>query len=139
MADATITGHDELKQALATLPTTLGARTVAALRDVARSTAQRVMANARANLAARTKGQGNTAAAIQVTEDAANRQFVVGFGLIQGRSSQLPLWLEWGFTQRDGRKHPGLHFMYDARKVEEDAYAKQCEAAALAAATESLE
>jgi hypothetical protein len=130
----TMTGLEELRRGVAQLPMMV----TAALKRTAQSTADRVLVNARANLAARTKGQGNTAAALQVTLDEANKQFVVEFGLIRNRPANLPLWLEYGFMLRNGQHQPGIYFMHDAAKAEDARYVSAMEAAALAAVNEAL-
>lgn len=129
MAEATfeVTGLDALRRGAEALPD----KVMAATKTVAQSTAARVIANAKANLAARTQGEGNTAAALQMTEDSANRQYVVHFGLIRNRPANLPLWLEYGFMTRGRTHHPGTYFMHDAAKAENDRYAKDMSDAAV--------
>lgn len=150
----TFIGFDELKRDVQTFP----ARVSASLRGVAFSTAARVMANARANLAARTHGTGATAAAIHIIEDEENRQFIVESPGVahplfsshtmtrSGRShtqrvtqNNLPIWLEYGWTMRNGQPHRGYYYMHDAATAENARYAKDMEAVALAEARNTLE
>lgn len=130
----TMTGRDELAQGIDRLPDIVTTH----LRRVASATATRVLFNAKANLAARTKGEGNTANALKVTPDYANKQYVVEFGLIANRPANLPLWLEYGFMLRNGQHHPGLYFMHDAAKAEDARYVSDMEAAAIRGAQEAI-
>lgn len=75
----------------------------AALKAVAKVNAGRIHARARLLLAQQTHGEGNTAAALKVSEDAPNRQFVVEFGLIRNRPAMLPVWIELGTVRMNAR------------------------------------
>jgi hypothetical protein len=86
------TGVAEMRKMINQLP----AAVTQACRDVARTTATRVKLDAQRRLLQQMKGEGNTAAALQVTEDAPNKQFIVHYGLIRGRPANLPIWLEYG-------------------------------------------
>lgn len=75
----------------------------AALKAVARATAERILERERALLAAQTHGEGNTAAAIYIEDDSANKRFVVRFGLIRSRPANLPIWIEYGTVRQPAR------------------------------------
>jgi hypothetical protein len=135
MDESTVTmiGRDEAWRSIETLPV----HVTAALRAVAQSTAQRVLANARANLAARTHGDGTTAAALAITEDAANQIFHVGVVGLRTRPANLPLWLEYGFISH-GVHHPGLYIMHDAAAAEDAQHTAESEAAAVGVVQDAL-
>lgn len=132
-----------MRAAVQQLPTAV----TAALRGVAEATAQRVLANARANLARQTHGTGATAAAINVTEDASNHAFIVAspgvphprFSLHRmtrsGRThtqkvtqNNLPIWLEYGTVHMAARP-----YMRPAAEAEVDRYRRDMEAASAGA------
>lgn len=117
MADTTVTttGLTELKRAIEVFPE----KHTAALRAVAKATADRVLANARANLAAQTKGTGALAGFLEVREQAEKKQFVVGAnpGLVRVHPWNLMLWLEYGTVRAAARP-----FMRPAADKERDRY-----------------
>jgi len=130
----TVEGLEELRAGVAVLPPTV----TDALRTVAERIARRGMENARMNLSSRTNGHGNTAAALTIREDRAGKRFLVGFGLILNRPSNLPLWLEFGFKLRNGRMQPGIYFMRDAARGLDAPYREDMEAAAIRAFREAI-
>lgn len=75
----------------------------AALKAVAKVTAGRIHSKAQVLLLRQTRGEGNTADALKITDDSANKQFVVHFGLIRNRPANLPIWLEYGTVRMAAR------------------------------------
>lgn len=90
------------------------------LASVRSATAARVLAAARANLAARTHGTGASAGAIVVKHDAGAD--VVSANAAPGRPAMLPVYLEYGT-----RKMSGRHYMHDACAAEVPAHAAAVE------------
>lgn len=150
MAESTFTqtGLAEMRQAIEQFP----AAHTAALRAVAQATAGRVMARAKALLASQTHGTGATAAAITVTEDAANKQFIVSSPGVphptislhtmkrSGRThtqkvsqNNLPIWLEYGTVHMTARP-----YMRPAAAAEEAQYARDMENASADAAAKAF-
>jgi hypothetical protein len=101
MADSsyTQTGLSELQAQITQFPATVTRR----LRIAAERRARVVYADMVRLLNAQTHGEGNTARALEIVEDAANKQFIVRFGLIDDRPANLPLWLEYGTVHMTAR------------------------------------
>lgn len=100
----------------------------AALKAVARATAERILARERQLLSSQTHGAGNTADALFIEEDAANKQLIVRFGLIKKRPANIPVWLEYGTVQMTARP-----FIRPAADAEKERYRRDMEAASAAA------
>ena len=117
----TVTGLAEFQRAVSDLPT----RVLESSRRVAQQSAQRIQAGARSRLTAGTKGTGATAAAIDIA-NALDEQAILVISRAPSHSpANLPLWLEYGFTLRDGRQWKGLHYMHDATKADEAIYQRE--------------
>jgi HK97 gp10 family phage protein len=120
----TIIGLDEFLAAVDALPT----RVLSASRAVAQSTAQRVMANAKANLEAKQKTDARALAdAITVKEDAAHRQFIVDSPSPHGQPANVNLWNEYGTSKMSARPymHPAVEaenaqYQSDMERVAQD-------------------
>jgi HK97 gp10 family phage protein len=105
----------------------------AALKAVARATAERILSRERQLLASQTHGEGNTADALFIEEDAANKQFIVRFGLIKKRTANLPLWLEYGTVHMTARP-----FVRPAADAEKERYRRDMETASASAASKTF-
>jgi len=125
----TQTGVAELRREIDTFP----AAVTETCKSVARTWAGRVKVDAQARLRAQTKGEGNTAAALQVTEDAPNKQYIVGYGLIRNRPANLPLWLEYGTVRMTARPH-----MRPAAEAARVGYAREMDTAVVALAQDTF-
>ena len=119
----TQTGVKELRAAVETFP----ADVTEACKRVAHTWAGRVKADAQRRLLEQTKGEGNTAAALEVIEDAPNKQYIVAYGLIRNRPANLPLWLEYGTVKMLARPHmrPSAEAAREGYRREMDAVAQQ--------------
>lgn len=145
----TQTGVNEMRQAVHKLP----AAVTAGLREVAKASAHRILANARANLARQTHGTGATAKAIVIEEDAANREFrVISVGAPHPRFSlhrmkrsgrthtqrvtqnNLPMWLEYGTSKMAARP-----YMHPAAAAEVRNYRVACEVVSAKAVSDLLQ
>lgn len=124
-AGCTGKGSDELRRRARQLPASVEAK----LRAVARDSAYRVQAGARARLRQQTRGTGATAAAIEVKEAPAARAFLVTAGHPIGRHPILPIFLEYGTKKMAARP-----FMGPALDAESDNYRAGMAAAAADAA-----
>ena len=120
----TITGLEELRVGVNRLPEAV----TSALRSVAQTTAQRVLAQARANWQRQRKEliASGLAEAMIVKEDLANKMFVVESHPPKGRPAMVPIWLEYGTVKMPARPYIG-----PAAKAEEATYVKAMESAAL--------
>ena len=105
----------------------------AALKAVARATAERVLRRERQLLADKTHGEGNTAAALFIEDDSANKRFIVRFGLIKGRPANLPIWIEYGTVHQAARP-----FVRPAADAEKEPYRREMEAASAGAARKTF-
>lgn len=125
----TQTGLAELKQSIERFSDDQ----TAALKAVARATAERILARERQLLASQTHGEGNTAAALFIEDDSANTRFIVRFGLIKGRPANLPIWIEYGTVHQ-----PARPFVRPAADAEVERYRRDMEAASATAAAKSF-
>jgi len=105
----------------------------AALKAVARATAERILARERQLLAAQTHGEGNTAAALFIEDDSDNKRFIVRFGLIKNRPANLPIWIEYGTVHQ-----PARPFVRPAADAEKDRYRHEMESASATAAAKTF-
>ncbi|MEO8678146.1 MAG: hypothetical protein ABI665_03815 [Vicinamibacterales bacterium] len=105
----------------------------AALKAVARETAERILKRERQLLTSQTHGEGNTANALFIEDDSANKRFIVRFGRIQGRPAHLPIWIEYGTVHQAARP-----FVRPAADAEVDRYRRDMDAASVAAARKTL-
>src|SRR5262249_20790065 len=115
----TQTGVNELKAAIETFPDDI----TAACQSVAHKWAGIVKTDAQRRLLSQTKGEGNTAAAMQIVADLPNKEYIVGFGLIKKRPANLPLWLEYGTIRMNARQ-----FMRPAAEAAREGYRRDMEA-----------
>ncbi len=88
----TVTGLKEAYAAVDQLDVTV----TAALKDVARRTADRIAVNAAALLRSKTHGTGKTAASIRVLDESDEKRFVVNVPGDSESAANLPRWLEYG-------------------------------------------
>src|SRR5215471_9608594 len=112
-----------LKQIVNALPDTVTAE----CKRLAHKWAKRVQLDAQRRLLSQTKGEGNTAAALQIVEDLPNKQYIVGYGPIKSRPRNLPLWLEYGTIHMDARQH-----MRPAAEAAREGYAQEMKEATTA-------
>ena len=126
----TISGLDELLANANALPN----RVREVSRGIARRTALQIQGRAQANLLARTKGTGDTARAITVTEDVAGQQFVVESKAPPRKPANLPAWLEFGTVKMSPKR-----YMRDAEQAERAAYLRDMEQAIVAVVREAIE
>lgn len=123
----TITGLDEMREIVNSLPD----RVTAELRRCAVKIAERTQADARANLFHETRGDKTpetwaekTAAAISVTVDEVNKVVTVESANASGDPANNPIWLEYG-TVHEAPKP----YMLPAAKKNEAQYGADCQAA----------
>jgi hypothetical protein len=109
-----------LKQIVNALPDTVTAE----CQRIAFQWAKRVELDAKRRLTQQTKGEGNTAAALQTVEDMPNKQYIVGYGPIKARPRNLPLWLEYGTVRMLARPH-----MRPSAEAARDGYTQDMKAA----------
>ncbi len=88
----TVTGLQEARAAVATLDVTVQA----ALKAVAKRTADRIAVNAAALLRSKTHGTGKTAASIRVLDESDEHQYTVNVPGDPEDPENLALWLERG-------------------------------------------
>lgn len=105
----------------------------AALKAVAFATAARILKRERELLASQTHGEGNTADALYIEDDSANKRFIVRFGLIKNRPANLPIFLEYGTVHMDARP-----FVRPAADAEKERYRRDMESASTNAAAKSF-
>lgn len=131
MADSKVvtTGRDELVEAINRFPDDV----TAACKSIAQRYAVLIKLDMQRRLLQQTEGEGNTAEAIAVFEDAPNKQYVVGFNVIKNRPANLPLWLEYGTIRMKAR--PFVRVSADAVR---DAYRQAMDAATVQVARETF-
>lgn len=125
----TQTGREAMVRAIERFPDDQ----TAALKAVARATAERILARERQLLAAQTHGEGNTAAALFIEDDSDNKRFIVRFGLIKNRPANLPIWIEYGTVHQ-----PARPFVRPAADAEKDRYRHEMESASATAAAKTF-
>jgi hypothetical protein len=126
----TQTGVKELRAAIEALP----AEVTATARRVARTSANRVKLDTQRRLLEQTRGEGNTAAALQVIEDLPNQQYRVTYGPIRNRPQNLPFWLEYGTVRMHARPH-----MRPSAEAAREPYAREMDAAVVTVARDLFE
>lgn len=138
MSDAcTITGLTEFAAAVTRLPDAV----TLALKRVAEGTANRVEMAARRRLLeprppfkVAGRGYGDVAAAMEITEDLPNKQYVISSVAPSGTPGNLVLWIEFGTVHMPARPYmaPSLH-------EENASYIKDVEAAAVGVVRDAVE
>lgn len=131
----TQTGVEEMRAAVNSLPD----RVMAALRDVARATADRIRENARARLAAPSpplkgvhpRGAADIADAITIAEDLPNKQIKIASASPRSTPANTVLWYEYGSIHQ-----PARPYMHPAADDEEARYRADCESASASVAAE---
>lgn len=110
----------------------------AALKGVAMQTAVRMRDRAVETLQRLKHPTGASAGQIKIHDDPANHAVLVESLPAPEHPRNLPLWLEYGFTDHGGTFRPGLHYMHDAATAEEARYRADCEAASVNAVSSAL-
>ncbi len=107
----------------------------AALREVAKATAHRMLEGAKERLRAQMKTDRTALIdAMVIEEDAANHAFRVISKPPPGAPPNLPLWNEYGAS----RHIVGRHYMHGSAAAEVDQYHRDMEAASVGAVTKVL-
>ncbi len=91
-AGVTVTGLTEARAAVEALDVTV----TAALKDVARRTADRIAVNAASLLRSKTHSTGKLAASIRVLDESDENRFVVNVPGDASQPANLPVWVERG-------------------------------------------
>jgi len=129
-SSVTITGLDEMRRAVDQLPATV----TAALKTVAKRSAQRIEGDAARRLRSQQKTEAHALAdAITITEDVPNKQYIVTSSAPAGQPANLPIWNEHGTS-----KMPARPYMRPAADAEGPTYEREVAAAATDAVSEAL-
>ncbi len=126
----TSTGLEEMRAACQQLPAV-----TAALREVAKATAIRIQANAKAILRMKeVSDRTELIDAIVLEENAANREFRVISNPPPGQSANVTIWNEYGALGRIVARY----YMHDSAEAERDQYRRDMEAASADAVAKVL-
>jgi len=129
-SSVTITGLDEMRRAVDQLPATV----TAALKTVAKRSAQRIEGDAARRLRSQQKTEAHALAdAITITEDVPNKQYIVTSKAPVGQPANLPIWNEHGTSKMAARP-----YMRPAADAEGPVYEREVVAAATDAVSEAL-
>lgn len=124
-----VTGLREAMVTVDRLPETV----TAALREVAKSTAERIKVGYQQRFRAQTHGTGRTAESARVLDESEEKQFTVNVPGHPDKPANLPMWLEYGTRFMSAR--PALRPSGDA---ETERYKRDMAAAAEKTMTEAL-
>ncbi len=125
----TVTGLKEARAAVERLPQEV----VAALKAVAKQTAERIAINAASILRSKTHGTGATAASIRVLDESKYKRFTVNVPGSPEKPAQLPAWIERGTRHMAARP-----YLRPAGDAENERYKRDMAAAAEKAVRDAL-